>query len=366
MSEQVSEGTSNGTNGANGVTHEPAPVSPGSGGRAALRAAGRAAFLAEAKPDAAPEPVEAADADESAEAEVETETEPEATEEAPDEEPEAEPEPLAAKDPDAAKRMDAIQKAEKRSMEKVQAERQRFESERQTFHAERARFEKEWSPRIEAAQRYEELRERAPYDLVSLAEELGVTEEDFEHHAQQFYRRSPKGKADPKNRDAYERANREREHRHKLTATEKRLAEMEKRIEEREKSAQEEKRLAALTSVAQKALSDDTPIMRKRFEAHPEQAQKDFAIAVKYLREETGEEPDPADVIRELEAIEQENARARGFTIPTKAAAKPVATPKTKTATEAKPKPAPQPKGAIARSRDAARAMFIAGKGLSE
>lgn len=342
------------------------PVVPIGGQRSAVRAAGREAFLAavEKAPERAaekPAPAEVAEepAEEDAEApEVEPETEEEDTE----------PEPQAAKDPDRDKRIEAVQKAEKRSLEKVAAERRKFDEERQSFISERQKFEKEWGPRMEAAQRFDEMKERAQWDLAGVAEMLGISAEDYEHHAKQLFRLSPRGKADPKNRDAYERDNREREHRQKLTAAEKRIQDMESKLDERFKALEEKERLSGLTQKAQKALGDDTPIMRKRFETHPEAAQKDFAIAVKYLREQTGEEPDPADVIRELEAIEQENARARGFTIPTKAPVKAEATPKTKTSPAGETKSAPptskepaQPRGLRA-TREEGRRAFL-GKG---
>lgn len=376
MSEQATEGTSSGA--SNGVSDTgAAPATPGLMGdpRAAARAAGKAAFLSavpDAKPEPAAEPVdeqEAAAADDEPEAvESEVEAEPEEAE------PEVEEEPLAAKDADRDKRLDAAQKAEKRALERMQQERAKFDGERQQYLAERKRFEEEWKPRIESAQKFESLKEQAQYDLAGALEALGITDADYEYHAQQLYRLSPKGKADPKNRDAYERATREREHRNKLSQAEKRIAEMEKRMEERERAQIEERRLGALVQKAQASLGDETPIMRKRFESHPEAAQADFALAVKYFREQTGSEPDPADVIRELEAIEQENARVRGFTIPTKAAPKGAATPKTQTSPAEKTKSAPkkptsepaqtQPRSPRA-SREELRRQFLttAGKG---
>lgn len=341
MSEQVvTEGTSNGANGvsASNVPHEsPTPGAAGDA-RAVSRAAARAAFLADTAPkaDAVEEPAADAEPEVEAAAEEPDAEEPEAAEE------DAEPEPeVEAKDPSRDKRIESVQKQEKRALERVAQERAKFDAERNAHLAERKRFETEWGPRIEAAQKFESLKEQAQHDLTGVLEALGVTDADFEFHAQQLYRLSPKGKADPKNRDAYERAARDREHRTKLSAAEKRIAEMEKRMEDRERAQIDERRLGAMVQKAQASL-DDAPIMRKRFESHPEQAQSDFAIAVKFLREQTGQEPDPADVIRELEAIEQENARVRGFTIPTKAAPTGAAAPKTKTNPAGETKSAPK------------------------
>lgn len=238
----------------------------------------------EAKPDAAPANDEqAADASKAG-----------------DDKPAVEAKPDEKVDPETAKRLAAVQKAEARSREKLNSERAEFEAQRKKLDEERA----ELSALRERVEKFEKLSAKAKIDPAAALEALGV--EDFDYAARQAYARTKAQADDPKNREAAARAMREREAGDKLTATEKRIADLERKLEERDQRAQVQRQadeyMAGVTKAAG-AAGDDTPLLRHFMAKNPEATVQRLRRVAFDLAQEMDDIPEHADVIARYEKL---------------------------------------------------------------
>jgi hypothetical protein len=241
----------------------------------------------------------------------------EAAEEQPEEAAEEAPEPAAAPtaqdeetDPQLAKRLEAIQRQERRAKEGLTREKAEFERQLQ-----------EWAPRIQAAEQFETLRSRARYDVVGVLSALGLTVDDFEPAAKSLFAHSPKAKENPALRETAERTMREREAFDRLSALENQNQQLLQRLEQQNIQRQTEEYLSSVT----KAASDETPIVRTMLANDPYEAKDQLRQVALAILEETGETPDPADVVKELEKLERSRLKKRGIDFPTTKQSTPVA-----------------------------------------
>jgi hypothetical protein len=249
--------------------------------------------------------------------------EPEASEDDAELDAEAEIEPDAEEDeevdPETAKRFQPVQREEKRARAALAAERREFEEERQ-------RWRDESKDRIAAVERFEKLKERARYDLAAVAKELGITEEEFEYHAERLYRLSPKGQKDPRNKQMTEQQMRERE-------AADRIAKLEKQIQEREAREAQEREVAEQKKAADQYLDEvqkqvgkivdpktkkavATPLVAKMLKADPEWGRDKLRRTAARMIKETGEVPKASAVVLELEKRERARLAKLGVDIP--------------------------------------------------
>lgn len=203
----------------------------------------------------------------------------------------------AAPDADKDKRLAAVQKAERRSKEQLARERQAMHHE---MDARVAKLEADWKPRIEAAQRFEQLRGRVKYNTVAVLRELGLTPADFERVAQEVYAHSEAAGVKPEHKAHAERAARERELSDDLAATKKRQDKLEAELAERDQreanARAAERHFTALT----KAVSDQTPLAKHFLAKTPEKTRSKFAQITLDMLDE-GVDPTPAAVLKRFE-----------------------------------------------------------------
>jgi hypothetical protein len=284
------------------------PDTPVAGDRASIVAELRAVERGAPEPTPAEPAAPAPAADPvSEEVEADLDAEPEVAVEL---EPEAAPPPAPAADPDTTKRLAQVQRAERAAREQLQAAKREFEDERE-------RWRSDTKERLSKVERFEALASRAKYDLAAVAAELGIPEADFEYHAEQLYRRSPKAKADPRHREAAERSAREREQAD-------RIAKLEKQIEERAEQEKQASARAAQERAAQdflerteKAVGDETPIVKSMLAKNPKGARARLArVAIDLLRENPEEIPDSAAVVKALEAERRAELAELGIDFP--------------------------------------------------
>jgi hypothetical protein len=124
--------------------------------------------------------------------------EPELEDELDEPEPEAKPEPKP--DPELERRASQLRKQEQRMRERVRSEREEVARDRESLKSERAELEQ-----------FKTLKARAKYDTWGVLKTLGLTEDDAETAAKHIYSFSKELAKDPKNREAADRAMRERE-----------------------------------------------------------------------------------------------------------------------------------------------------------
>jgi hypothetical protein len=243
----------------------------------------------------------------------------------PGEEP-TEEKPEAKPDKDLDKRLAAIQREEKRAKAAVAAERRAVEEERRAVQAERDRAQAE-------LQAFRKVQERARYDLPGVLRALGYKDEDFEAAAQEVYTASPKGRQDPRLQDRTRSTSREREYEDRLASIERQNQALLQQLEQRDAA----QRTAAWIDEAAKAASDETPLVQAMISRAPAKARAMLAKVAEQLLDETGEVPDHADVVLELEKIRRAELEELGIDAPAAA----TAAPKTKPVTPAaKTKPA--------------------------
>lgn len=206
-------------------------------------------------------------------------------------------------DPETAKRLAAVQKAEARAREKLAEERRAFEAERAKATEERKAMDAERAE-YEA---FKKLKERAKLDPAAALEALGV--DDMDYAARQAYARTKAKADDPANREAAARQLREREANEKLSATEKRIAELEKKIEERDQRAQVQKQAEEYMSGVLK-VADANPLVKHTLAKDPEYANQRLRRIAYDLAQEMDDVPDAEDVIARYEQ-EERKALAR-------------------------------------------------------
>ncbi len=298
----------------------PAPTS-GRPDRASIVAEMAAAFSGTpAEPEAPPPPADPPPAPAEPKPDAVEEPEEDAEEDAVGDPPTTEP-PLKVDAADA-KRLEAIQRAEKRSKELLAKERESFESERKTWQTEQA-------AKLERIQRFEDLERRAAYDPAEVLLALGVPEDHLEPVARAVFLRSKKGAADPRAREAVQRSMRERELEDRLNQVSKKLEEREKREAEERQSAQVRRQVDAYLDAAASSAGDDTPLVKNLLANDPAYARHRLhEVAVELSVELDGETPEHADVARALEKSERALLAKRGIDFSSAAAA---ATPKNKT-----------------------------------
>ncbi len=228
-----------------------------------------------------------------------------------DAEPEIEPEEDEAKpDPETAKRFQQVQRQEKRAREALAAERREFE-------ADRAKWQDENKAARQELEEFNKLKERARYNLTDIAKKLGISEEEFEYHAEQFYRRSPKGQKDPRHKEIAERTVREREQADRIERLERQIKEDREAREQRELQAEQKKAADEYLDRAAKAVkAEKAPIVAHLLGKDPERAREKLRLTAAKMIRETGEVPAHAEVVAALEKFERAKWSRLGLDIP--------------------------------------------------
>lgn len=212
-------------------------------------------------------------------------------------------------DPELARRLEKIQRQEKRAKDAVAEARAELERERAAFSKE----QEEWRPKVE---RFQKLVERAKYDPVAVLVELGFEDGDFEPAARQLYAHSVEGRKDPSLREQSARTLRDRETTSRLEQIEAENKKLREEMQEREQRATEEQRIAAYMGRVEKAAGDDTPLVSRMLEKAPEKTRAQLRQVAEHLYEQTGEAADPADVVAKLEEVRRAEFEELGFDIP--------------------------------------------------
>jgi hypothetical protein len=273
----------------------------------------RAAVLAEMASMAAA-PAEQAAPAEAAPAEA-AEPEPAADEAANDNAAPVEAAPVETADPETAKRLATVKAQEKRQREQIAKDRADALAQ---VEVRRKEIEAEWSPKIEAAQKFEALAKRAKYDPAAVLEQLGLTSDDFELAARHLYARSKAGQADPKNRAAAEQATREREQLDRITAHERKLADLEAKLTAKEQAQAFESQRGQYLDLTIKAVANDNaPLLAKLASKDPSKARAALWRTAEQLFDQTGEFPDSDDVITAWETQRRAELEDLGIDVTT-------------------------------------------------
>jgi hypothetical protein len=205
-------------------------------------------------------------------------------------------------DPTIAKRLDKVQKAEKRAKEELAREKASLHAD---IDQRVKKIESEWAPRVEKAEKFEPLAPQIDIDPLAVLDHLGLKPERYEHLAKVLYTLS-KAKDDPKAREAAAELLQKRQQLSRVEQLEKELREMKdaqtKRAAE-EKATRDAAAYLSTIETAAKADTSEAPLARHFLAKSPEKTRERLAQVAMALLEETGEKPDADDVLAEYERI---------------------------------------------------------------
>ena len=240
-------------------------------------------------------------------------------------EPTADPAP----DLETTRRLSTIQAAEKRHRDKMAADRADLD-------AKVKGIERDWAPRVKAAEDFEALRAKAKkggVHLVAALAALGIGEDDLEPAAQAIYAHSKAGAADPARKAHADRLLREREEITERDATQRRIDELEQRLTQRDQQGEFRSLQANYLDSALDAITDTTPLAKAvvaRAKGGTTPAERASAakrmtalrgklwdLTVAMTEELDGEAPDPADVIARYEDLRGAELDELGIPRPT-------------------------------------------------
>lgn len=276
-------------------------------GRAAVRAAMLAEMRAakrQPKNDAAPAPEEVPDAlpDDAPEGDgagEEDVAEPTDVDDEPEGEPDDEP-PLddGEEDPVLAKRLAQIKREETRARDALRAQADEAKAE---ITAKRAELEREYRPRIEAAEKYEQVAKTAKRDPAAVLMSLGLDNADLAAAAKQIFLMSQGDAADPRLRAQAAEALRAREQESKLDATARELAELKEEKKREREQAEHQRNAETYMGTVTNAVTDAYPLLTAQLKTAPERAHNALAALAVEIHQDSGEVPEPADLIAEYE-----------------------------------------------------------------
>lgn len=178
-------------------------------------------------------------------------------------------------DPETAKRLDVVRRAEKRMRAQVEAK-----------EAELAQREQRLSERLTRAEEIDRLAARAKYDPGAVMRALGLSDDDFAVVAQALYAESKEGAADPKRKEMAARLLREREQHDKLSAIEKRAIELEQKLERQKQEAAAQAEAARYFEQMHSAATSKHPLVAHMLKADPDDTAQ--ALVASYERLATG------------------------------------------------------------------------------
>lgn len=189
-------------------------------------------------------------------------------------------------DPKVKSGLDRVRMAEKRS-------RERLEADRQTLEVERKKHEQDLHELAEFSQ----LKKRAKYDTAAVLRALGLNDDDFELAAHSIYAESKAGQADPQRKAAAQARLREREKEDKLSATEKRIADLEAKLEterrQRDAQAEASKYIAEINAAA----ATKYPLVDRMLKVDPDETADALVATYNRLTQTLGRAPKPTEVV---------------------------------------------------------------------
>jgi hypothetical protein len=194
----------------------------------------------------------------------------------------------APKDADTEKRIAQVRRAEQRHREQAAARDREFEQRKQAFV-------EQWRPKLEAAEAFDKI---PKHDIAAILKAKGYTEEDFEDASRMIYGLSKAAAADPKNRDAVLRMQRERELRDDVKAANERSKALEEKLAKQESEQQQNAFVEKYMGRVHKAITDETPLAKKRIELAPRATKQALAKIAHQLSEKKGELANPKTVAR--------------------------------------------------------------------
>lgn len=217
-------------------------------------------------------------------------------------------------DPKVAKGLDQVRRAEKRMRQKLDEERQAFANER-----------KQHEQALAELTEFQKLKTRAKFDAPAVLRALGLNEDDFELAAHSIYAESKAGAADPQRKAAAQARLREREKEEKLSATEKRIADLEAKLEQQKQEARVQAEAARYSAEVESVATAKFPLVAKLLKTDPGETTDALVSTYNRLRETLKRAPKPNEVVAAYDKRERARLQKLGIDPSTIVKTKPVA-----------------------------------------
>lgn len=212
-------------------------------------------------------------------------------------------------DKELDKRLEQIRRTERKSREKLTAERDEF-------RREKAGFEAKVQPLLQKVQEFEALSKRARSNLPAVLRSLGLTDDDFEPAAKVLYEESPAGKNDPKVKARTgAQALRAREQEDQLSELTKQVQQLTRSIQERDEQAELQRHATTFLDNVQKQMNGETPLLSRLLDKNASRYRAHIAAVTQRLVQETDEIPDIDDVLAEAEKARREQLEDEGIDV---------------------------------------------------
>lgn len=196
-------------------------------------------------------------------------------------------------DPDLAKRMAKVRKAEQRNRDQFATRARQLEAKAQELGTELKRREEKVAP----LERFIEQR-----DFMGVLKVMGYSDDDLEDVSKIVYGHSKAAAADPKNKGAVRQLQENRQLRDRLSELEKRDADRAAENTRRDAQVAAERQAEQYMGKVAKTIGDDVPLTKKRLEARPESTRKQLSEIAYKLALKNGNEPvAPAKVVKVYE-----------------------------------------------------------------
>ena len=201
---------------------------------------------------------------------------------------------LTSDDPKVQKGLDAVRVAEKRMRAAAARDRAAFDAERQ-----------KWQAQVDKVAEFEALAKRAKYDPAAVLRALGMNEDDFEIAAHALYGESKAASADPKQKAAAMARLKEREKEDKLSANEKRIADLEAKLEQQNTQARAQAEAAAYIQQINTVAAAKHPLVAQYLKADPEDTGDKLVAEYNRLSQTLNRAPKPAEVVAAFDKRER-------------------------------------------------------------
>lgn len=202
-------------------------------------------------------------------------------------------------DPQIAKNLEAIQRAEAKAKEAAARMIEEAKAE-----VAKLREGMPSAEELKAFEQFKQIQNRAKYDPASALAALGVDlHEDGELVARQVYSLSKAAADNPRSREAAQASLRTRETLSRLEQLEKRNQELERKMQEQAEAVRYEQQAKEyMGGLSSSVTADDAPLLARKMQNSQSETQQLLAQAAISIAEETGETPEYADVITRVES----------------------------------------------------------------
>lgn len=205
-------------------------------------------------------------------------------------------EPAPDEDAELAKKLETIQRSEARAKEAVAKERELFE-------AERAKQAEAWKDQERRIQAFEDAQKQAKYDPAGYLASLGIDKaDDLMAAARQLYAMAKGDEGDPMQKRIAQQTLRERQQADEVARVRKELEDLRSEMAKEREQVESQRKLEEYLGQVSKAIDAETsPLIAKWHEKAPDKVRRRLHEMAYQIAEQTGEPPEPADVVKALE-----------------------------------------------------------------